>query len=331
MGIIGAEEQPLVERAVAEMATYHYDLAVIGGGPAGAAASLYGSRAGVSVVCFEPNVPAGQIAQTDLVDNYPGLPDVSGQELSETLFNHALSAGADHISEGVESIKVDDQGDFSLAYPSGHLSARSLVCALGATPKRAGFKGEQEFSGRGVSYCATCDAMFFRGKTVYVVGGGKTACEEALFLARFAREVIMLVRKSNFRAPRGIADRIDKVPNITVKFFTSIIEVRGKRMIEEIVLRDNDTQELHSFSYEPGTCGVFVFVGFDPATQLVSSMVEIADDGGVITAEDMSTSTPGLYCAGDMRSKYLRQVVTAVSDGAIAATAAERYVESRLG
>lgn len=307
-----------------------YDLAVIGGGPAGASASLYGSRAGLDVVCFESNVPSGQIAQTDLVDNYPGLPDVSGQDLSTALFNHALSAGITHIDESVDAVSRDDTGLFILDSPSGRVLSRSVICALGATPKRAGFKGEEAFAGRGVSYCATCDAMFFRGKTVYVVGGGKTACEEALFLARFASEVTMLVRKETFRAPRGITDRIAKVPNINVRFSTTLLEVRGERMIEEVVLYDNTPRETYSVSYRPGTCGVFVFVGFDPEIRLVSDMVERAEDGGVVTAEDMSTKTPGLYCAGDMRSKYLRQVVTAVSDGAIAATAASRYVEQLL-
>lgn len=309
------------------MGTKIYDLAVIGGGPAGASASLYGARAGLSVVCFEPKVPSGQISQTDLVDNYPGLPDISGQELAESLFNHALSAGAEHIAESVDLIERNDEGLFELKYPSGSLSSLSLICALGATPRRAGFRGEKEFTGRGVSYCATCDAMFFRGKTVYVIGGGKTACEEALFLSRFAAEVIMVVRKGAFRAPRGITDRIAKVPNIKARFSTTILEVCGQRMIEEVVLRDSEAQEIYSDCYKPGMCGVFVFVGFDSDTQLVSRMVECAEDGGVVTAEDMSTATPGLYCAGDMRSKYLRQVVTAVSDGAIAATAASHYVE----
>lgn len=304
-----------------------YDLAVIGGGPAGASASLYGSRAGLSVICFEPNVPSGQISQTDLVDNYPGLPDVSGQDLSAALFNHALSAGITHIGEHVDRLSLDDQGLFILDATSGRFVSRSVVCALGATPKRAGFEGEDAFTGRGVSYCATCDAMFFRGKTVYVVGGGKTACEEALFLSRFASEVIMLVRKDAFRAPKGISDRIAKVPNITVRFLTTLLEVRGDRMIEEVVLRNNMSMETYSDSFKPGMCGVFVFVGFDPDARLVADMVECAEDGGVVTAEDMSTKTPGLYCAGDMRSKYLRQVVTAASDGAIAATAASRYVE----
>lgn len=305
-----------------------FDLIVVGGGPAGSSAALYGARAGLSVACIEPYIPCGQISQSDLVDNYPGLPDIAGSDLSTRLFDHAITAGVAHISQTVESIEKLLDGSFSIQLDEGSLHARSVICALGASPRKAGFSGEEAFTGRGVSYCATCDAMFFKGKTVYVVGGGKTACEEALFLSRFAREVIMLVRKDVFRAPNGITNHIAEVPNITVRFSTIIKELSGVRMPEKLVLQHVKTEELETIEYQPGAFGVFVFVGFDPQVDLVKDLVELdLTLGGVVTGEDMSTKTPGLFCAGDMRSKYLRQVVTAVSDGAIAATAATRYLD----
>ncbi len=306
-----------------------FDLVVVGGGPAGSSAALYGARAGLSVACVEPYIPCGQISQSDLVDNYPGLPDISGSELSARLFDHAISAGVTHVSQSIESIEKLSDGGFSIQLGKGSLHAQSVVCALGASPRKAGFTGEETFTGRGVSYCATCDAMFFKNKTVYVVGGGKTACEEALYLARFAREVIMLVRREAFRAPKGITNRIAEVPNITVRFSTIIKELSGARMPDKLVLQHVKTGELETIEYQLGAFGVFVFVGFDPQVNLLKDLVELdSNSGGVITDEDMSTKTPGLFCAGDMRSKYLRQVVTAVSDGAIAATAASRYLES---
>lgn len=184
------------------------------------------------------------------------------------------------------------------------------------------------YRGRGVSYCATCDGMFYRGKHVFIIGGGNSAVEEALYLSNLADQVEIIVRRDVFRASRGMVDRLSAKPNISIRYQTSITEVSGSTFINAITFRDNVTGETHVESYDEGSVGVFVAVGHDPATNLVSGLAELGPDGGVLTDEHMGTTTPGLYCAGDMRSKSLRQVVTAAADGAIAATAAYHYIES---
>ncbi len=305
-----------------------YDLAVIGGGPAGSSAALYGARAGLDTVIFEPGLPGGQIAQTDSVDNYPGLPDISGYELGAALYQHALDAGAHQLQRSADALIQNADGTFSINGGSDSVAARSVVCALGARPRKAGFAGEDAFIGRGVSYCATCDGMFYRGKLVYVIGGGKAACDEALFLSRIASRVIMLVRRDQFRAPRGIVAKVQAAENIEVRFNTLLEELGGESLPTTVSFRNTVTNDLIKEERAAGSFGVFVFTGFDPITNLIADYVDIADNGGVLTGEDMSTKTQGLYCAGDMRSKMLRQVVTAVSDGAIAATAAYQYITS---
>lgn len=308
------------------MVSKECDLAVIGGGPAGSSAALYGARAGLKTVIFEPGLPGGQIAQTDIVDNYPGLPDISGFELGSALYQHALDAGVEQVQHSVDALHRKPDGSFLLNIGSGEVGARAVVCALGAKARKAEFTGEDTFTGRGVSYCATCDGMFYRGKLVYVIGGGKAACDEALFLARIASRVIMLVRRDQFRAPKGIVYKIQATANIDVRFNTLVDSLAGDALPTTIVLKNVLTQQLTEERHDPGSFGVFIFTGFDPVAGLVNEYVDIADSGGVITKEDMSTKTPGLFCAGDMRVKSLRQVVTAVSDGAIAATSAYNYL-----
>lgn len=308
------------------MVSKECDLAVIGGGPAGSSAALYGARAGLKTVIFEPGLPGGQIAQTDIVDNYPGLPDISGFELGSALYQHALDAGVEQVQHSVDALHRKPDGSFLLNIGSGEVGARAVVCALGAKARKAEFTGEDTFTGRGVSYCATCDGMFYRGKLVYVIGGGKAACDEALFLARIASRVIMLVRRDQFRAPKGIVNKIQATANIDVRFNTLVDSLAGDALPTTIVLKNVLTQQLTEERHDPGSFGVFIFTGFDPVAGLVNEYVDIADSGGVITKEDMSTKTPGLFCAGDMRVKSLRQVVTAVSDGAIAATSAYNYL-----
>ena len=187
--------------------------------------------------------------------------------------------------------------------------------------------GEDTFRGRGVSYCATCDGMFYRGKNVFVVGGGNSACEEGLYLSHIAKSVTMVVRRDEFRAPKGRVDSLLARDNVSVRYSTSIAEVSGEQLISAITFTDNKTGCSVTESFPQGSVGVFVFAGTDPIVELVAPLVDRAPDGGVLTDGGMATRTPGLYCAGDMRSKRLRQVVTAVSDGAIAATSAYSYVE----
>lgn len=307
--------------------TTRYDAIVIGAGPAGSSAALYAARASLQVLVIEQGMPGGQIATSDMVDNYPGIPNVSGSELGQKMLDHAESAGAHVEYTMVLSVQRDNDGVFTVETDTGTFTAPALIVATGATPRAVGFTGEDTFRGRGVSYCATCDGMFYRGKKVYVVGGGNSACEEGLYLSHIAQEVVMVVRRNEFRAPRGRVDKLLAQDNVTVKYETSIVEVAGERFIGSITFRDNATGETYVEEIPEGSAGIFVFAGNDPVLDLVRPFVEIAPDGGVVTDEDMATKTPGLFCAGDMRSKRLRQVVTAAADGAIAGTAAYAYVE----
>ena len=306
------------------------DCIVIGGGPAGYSAALYAVRASLDILVIEQGMPGGQIATSDMVDNYPGIPDVTGAELGQKMQEHAEAAGAKSAYGMVTALTREDDGLFTIQTDMDTYRARSVVVATGATPRQGGFAGEEAFRGRGVSYCATCDAMFYLGKRVFVIGGGNSACEEALYLSNVASAVEMVVRRDAFRASRGMVDRVLKKDNIIVRYQTSITVVEGERFIERIIFRDNANGEEHAEPFEPGSVGVFVFVGNDPATELVRQFVDLGPDGGVLTDESMATRTAGLFCAGDMRTKVLRQVVTAAADGAIAGNAAYRYVEDHF-
>ena len=305
-----------------------FDTIIIGGGPAGYSAAIYAARASLSTLVLEQGMAGGQIATSDMVDNYPGIPSISGAELGAKMQEHAEAAGATSAYGMVNELsRVPEDGTFRVITDMETYHARSIIIATGAQPRMAGFKGEDVFRGRGVSYCATCDAMFYRGKRVFVIGGGNSACEEALFLSNVAASVEMVVRRDAFRASRGMVQRLLDRDNISVRYQTSIVSVEGDRFIERITFRDNATGTDHVETFDEGSVGIFVFAGNDPVVDLVKEYVDLGSDGGVITDDNMATKTPGLYCAGDMRTKSLRQVVTAASDGAIAATAAYRYVE----
>lgn len=304
-----------------------YDVAIIGGGPAGASAALYAARSSMLTAIIEQGMPGGQIATTDVIDNYPGLPDVSGPELGQRMLDHAEAAGAEIVYAMVTGLERAENGTFVIQTDGDAIFALSVIVATGAAPRTVGFVGEDTFRGRGVSYCATCDGMFYRGKNVFVVGGGNSACEEGLYLSHIAKSVTMVVRRDEFRAPKGRVDSLLARDNVSVRYSTSIAEVSGEQLISAITFTDNKTGCSVTETFPQGSVGVFVFAGTDPIVELVAPLVDRAPDGGVLTDDGMATRTPGLYCAGDMRSKRLRQVVTAVSDGAIAATSAYSYVE----
>lgn len=302
-----------------------FDVAIIGSGPAGMASSIYASRSGLTNCVIDATMPGGQIASSSKIDNYPGLPGISGMDFGSRLKDHAESLGTEFIYANVESLQ-HIQNIFYLSGNDESIASRAVIAALGASPTEAGFKGERTFKGRGVSYCATCDGMFFRNKTVYVVGGGNSAVEEALYLSDIAAHVIVVVRKNAFKAPKGMVDKLLAKNNVTVRYQTIISEVSGQSALEEIILRDTVNGTIDQAEYEPGTVGVFVFVGTRPNTELVKGLVQLNDHGEVLTDKWMRTETQGLYCVGDMRATPLRQVVTAISDGALAATDAYRYL-----
>ena len=304
-----------------------YDVAIIGGGPAGYTAGIYAARASLNAAVFEQGMPGGQIATSDTIDNYPAFPSISGAELGMKMQEHSEQAGAQTIYEMVNNVHIDEKGEFDVETDSATYHARSLIVATGARPRLAGFKGENDYRGRGISYCATCDGMFYRGKDLFVVGGGNSAVEEAMFLAKIAKHVTMVVRKNHFRASRGMVSRLLEHDNVSVRFNTSINEVTGGTLLNRIEFIDTTSGESRVEELPEGSFGIFVFTGNDPVVDLVKDYVDLGSDGGVITDDSMMTKTPGLFCVGDMRTKQLRQVITAAADGAIAGTAAYRYLE----
>ena len=304
-----------------------YDVAIIGGGPAGYTAGIYAARASLNAAVFEQGMPGGQIATSDTIDNYPAFPSISGAELGMKMQEHSEQAGAQTIYEMVNNVHIDETGEFDVETDSATYHARSLIVATGARPRLAGFKGENDYRGRGISYCATCDGMFYRGKDLFVVGGGNSAVEEAMFLAKIAKHVTMVVRKNHFRASRGMVSRLLEHDNVSVRFNTSINEVTGGTLLNRIEFIDTTNGESRVEELPEGSFGIFVFTGNDPVVDLVKDYVDLGSDGGVITDDSMMTKTPGLFCVGDMRTKQLRRVITAAEDGAIAGTAAYRYLE----
>ena len=302
-----------------------YDVIIIGGGPAGLTAALYLARAKYRTLVLEKEKFGGQITITHEVVNYPGVSKTSGEELTETMRRQAESFGAEFMLAEAEAMNLD--GDIKTVKTSrGELKAFGILLATGAHPRMVGFKGEADFRGRGVAYCATCDGEFFTGKEVFVVGGGFAAAEEAVFLTKYARHVNILIREDDFTCAASVADGARNHPQITVLTNTEVEEVTGDASLRAIRYRNNRTGEVTEYRDPKGdNIGVFVFAGYVPATSLVKGLVQLNEQGYVITDRNMKTDVEGLYAAGDVRIKALRQVVTAVGDGALAATELEKY------
>ena len=305
-----------------------YDVIIVGGGPAGLTAALYLARARYRTLVLEKEKFGGQITITHEVVNYPGVFRTSGPELTETMRRQAESFGAEFMLTEVE--ELDLAGDIKTVKTArGEVKAFGVLLATGAHPRMVGFKGESDFRGRGVAYCATCDGEFFTGKEVFVVGGGYAAAEEAVFLTKYARHVTILIRKDDFSCAAAASEPAKSHPKITVLYNTEVEEVMGDTTLRGIRYRNNRTGEVKEYRDPRGdNIGVFVFAGYAPATGLVKGLAELNEQGYVITDRNMKTSVEGLYAAGDVCVKQLRQVVTAVGDGALAATELERYAAS---
>lgn len=303
-----------------------YDVVVVGGGPAGLTAALYLARAKYRVLVLEKEQFGGQITITDEVVNYPGIGKVSGKVLTETMRRQAESFGAEFML--AEASGLDVSGDVKTVHTDrGDYDCFGILIATGAHPRMIGFTGEEAHKGRGVAYCATCDGEFFTGKKIFVVGGGYAAAEESVFLTKFARHVTILVRGDDFTCAAAVAEPAKKHDKITILYNTVIEEVAGKNGLDYIRYKNTKTDKITEYrSDADDTFGVFVFAGYSPDTALIKGIAELNEQGYVITDSAQKTSIDGLYAAGDVCIKPLRQIVTATGDGALAATELEKYV-----
>lgn len=300
-----------------------YDVVIIGGGPSGLTAALYLARACYRVLVLEKENFGGQIRITNEVVNYPGIESTDGHTLTETMRKQASSFGAEFAIADATSLELE--GDIKTVHTNkGDYKAFGILLATGARPRTVGFKGEEEYKGRGVAYCATCDGEFFTDKEVFVIGGGYAAAEESVFLTRYAKKLTILVRGDDFKCDKATAQHVKENDKIKVLTNTELVEVSGETFLNRIVYKNNKTGENFEYSSDDNI-GVFVFAGFLPQTELVKDKLQLTDRGYIWTDRNQKTSIDGVYASGDVCDKPLRQVVTAVGDGALAATELEKY------
>jgi len=304
------------------------DIIIIGGGPAGLSAAQYAARAGLSAHVFEEMAPGGQILVVDELENYPGFEEpISGFELSEKFTKQAERFGAVIHFGTVDAVNHNEDGSFTVVTTDGTYTVPVVIMSTGAKRRELGVPGEKEYQGKGVSYCATCDGPFFKGKRILVVGGGDSACGESLFLSKLSSDIVIVHRKDRFRAQRSIAGMVEHDGNIDTRFLHTVNEIKGDgKRVTTVSLHDIE----HDRDYEEPFDAVFVFIGADPRTKLVS-YAETDEAGYLVTNELMCTDVPGLYAVGDVRNTPFRQIVTAASDGAIAAHASAEYIDELKG
>jgi thioredoxin reductase (NADPH) len=300
-----------------------YDVAIIGGGPAGLAAAVYAARGGMKTVIFEKALIGGQITTTADVENYPGFEDnMSGFDIADKMRKQAEKFGTEIKQENIKSIQSDNFYKV-IETDSNKYNIKSVILATGANPRKLGVQGEAKYTGRGVSYCATCDGALYRDKIVAIVGGGDSAVEEAIFLTKFAKKVYIIHRRDELRAVKLIQKRAFENEKIEIIWDSIVKEIKGGDFIEIVELYNKKTKETSELDLD----GIFIYVGIIPNNELVKSDVDLDEQGFILTDETMCTKVPGLFAAGDVVHKVLRQVVTAASDGAIAAFSAEKWTE----
>lgn len=299
-----------------------YDVVIIGSGPAGLSAAIYGKRAGLKLLVLEKNpMSGGQVLNTYEVDNYLGLPGINGFDMGMKFREHADKMGIEFVEADV--IKITDKQDVKeVETNQGSYQAKALIIATGAVHAKLGVPGEEELSGMGVSYCATCDGAFFKNRTVVVVGGGDVAVEDAIFLARFCEKVYVIHRRNELRAAGILQENLFGLPNVEMLWNYEVKAIQGEDVVQAVKIQNNETGEERELPVD----GVFVAVGIRPNTEVIQALVECNESGYVVAGEDGATNVPGVFVAGDLRSKPLRQIITAVADGANAATSAWAYV-----
>lgn len=303
-----------------------YDVVIIGGGPGGLSAAIYAMRGALKTVLIEKAVPGGQVNLSDEVENYPGFTHVSGAELSMQFAEHARSYGLEERND--EVVLVEPGLNYHTVKLAGgeEICAHSVIFATGGTPRKLGVPGEDDLYGKGVSYCAVCDGFFFRGKRVIVVGGGDSACEEGLYLAKLAEQVYIVHRRDALRASRILQQRVEADCKVEVLWNSVVTEIQADDAgVNNVRLQDT----LSGGQRDMNIDGVFIFIGFEPNNQLVPAGVRLNSDGFVITDDQCATAIPGIYAIGDLREKYARQIVLSAADGCMAALSAAHYVETR--
>ena len=302
----------------------YYDVIIIGGGPAGLSAAIYALRASMRTILIEKASPGGQITLTDDVENYPGFKNINGYDLSEKFLSHAKSYNLEVLSQ--EAAVLEPGLDWHTVQFNGdeQLKSHAIILACGGLPRKLNIPGEDEFYGKGVSYCAVCDGFFFRNKTVVVVGGGDTAVEEALYLSKLAQKVYLVHRRDALRASMILQQRLKTDKKIKILWDTIVTGIKSQEgQVSAVELQDTRSEETR----ELATDGIFIGIGFDPNNQLVPAGIKVNSDGYVCTDEKCETSIPGLFAIGDLREKYGRQIVLSAADGCTAALAAAYYVE----
>ena len=301
-----------------------YDVIIIGGGPAGLAAGIYAARGGLKTLICEEKVYGGQIVMSYEVENYPGFPKgISGMDLMDSFIKQAEKFGVEMNYDGVKSIEDEGKSKNVILSSGTKLSTKTIIIAAGASPNRLNCPGEKKFTGKGVSYCATCDGAFFRGKPVAVVGGGDSAIEEALYLANLASKVYIIHRRDQLRAVKILQDRAFANKKIEIIFNHVVKEIQGDKFVNGVLIENTQTHKLSRLEVD----GVFIYVGLTPNTEFVSDIIKLDEEGYIITNERMETNVAGIFAAGDIRVTPLRQVLTAAADGAIAASCAQKYIE----
>lgn len=300
-----------------------YDLIIIGSGPAGLTASIYASRAELDAIVIEKNMMSGgQIINTYEVDNYPGIPGISGFDLAVKFREHCDKLGAYFVEGDVVQFRVEDGVKIVTLNNGDEYSAKAVIIATGAVTRKLGVKGEEELSGMGVSYCATCDGAFFKNRTTVVVGGGDVAVEDAIYLARLCKKVYVIHRRNEFRAAKTLVSQLMKLDNVEIIWDSVVEEIQGDKMVEGVQIKNVKTQENSHISVD----GVFIAVGYTPESKVYQGVVEVDQAGYIVADETGATNVPGICVAGDIRTKALKQIITAASDGANAITTVEKYL-----
>ncbi len=301
-----------------------YDVVIIGAGPAGLTAAIYTARGKLSTLVLEKEVVGGAVETTDMIENYPGFPDgITGHELADRMRKQAERFGAEIATGLVEELDLKSNPK-RIRFNGQDIKAKTVIIATGTTYKKLGVPGEDKFAGRGVSYCATCDAAFFTGKDVAVIGCGNSGLQEGLFILKYASKIHFIEFLPESKAEKILLERVKQSDRTECHFNTQVVSINGDQKVESITVKDRATGETRDIPVQ----GVFVYIGLNPNTELVKDQVELNEWGYIVTDEHMQTNLPGVYAVGDVRNKVLYQITTAVSDGSIAAVAAEHYLEN---